>query len=248
MLAVQTDVYSAANKFFADRFVYSVDHTPSADAKLRQAADLLRAWDGRMSADSAAARIVALARRTLWETILRAKLGDDWKIYTSWGSTAALESIVNRQLARWLPSGYGDWNGLLADQLSKAIKSAPSDLKSWKFGDYNKVTVENPVLAGAPFVGKYRGPGTQPQSGDSTTVKQVGSDFGPSERFTADLSDWDRSRLNIVVGQSGNFLSPHYMDQWDAWYHGTTFDLPFSDAAVESAKQHELRLLPQGAQ
>jgi penicillin G amidase len=104
------------------------------------------------------------------------------------------------------------------------------------------------VLAGAPFVGKYRGPGTQPQSGDSTTVKQVGSDFGPSERFTADLSDWDRSRLNIVVGQSGNFLSPHYMDQWDAWYHGTTFDLPFSDAAVESAKQHELRLLPQGAQ
>jgi penicillin amidase len=248
MLSLQTDVYSAANKFFADRFAYAVDHTQNADAKLRQAAELLRGWNGRMDADSAAARIVAAARRTLWETILSAKLGDNWKSYTSWGSTAVLESIVNRQLPRWLPPGYADWNVLLSDQLGKAIKSAPSDLKSWKFGDWNKVTVENPVLAGAPFVGKYRGPGTQPQSGDGTTVKQVGSDFGPSERFTADFSDWDHSRLNIVVGQSGNFLSPHYMDQWDAWYRGTTFPLAFTDPAIQSAKEHELRFLPGGAQ
>jgi penicillin amidase len=50
--------------------------------------------------------------------------------------------------------------------------------------------------------------------------------------------------LNIVTGQAGNFLSPYYMDQWKAWYEGTTFTLPFSSKAVEGAKAHRLLLNP----
>jgi len=75
-------------------------------------------------------------------------------------------------------------------------------------------------------------------------VKQVTRVLGPSERFTADLSDLDHSTLNTVTGQAGNFLSPHYMDQWKAWYEGTTFLLPFSKQAVEQSKRHELLLSP----
>ena len=67
---------------------------------------------------------------------------------------------------------------------------------------------------------------------------------GPSERFTANLADLDQSTLNTVTGQGGNFLSPHYMDQWKAWYGGTTFILPFSERAVQAAKSHELDLEP----
>ncbi len=62
--------------------------------------------------------------------------------------------------------------------------------------------------------------------------------------MTADLSRWDDSRLNLVEGQSGNFLSPHFLDQWDAWYNGSTFDLPFTAEAVARDKQHQLILLP----
>jgi hypothetical protein len=32
------------------------------------------------------------------------------------------------------------------------------------------------------------------------------------------------------------------MDQWKAWYEGTTFNLPFSAQAVEVAKAHRLVL------
>jgi len=67
---------------------------------------------------------------------------------------------------------------------------------------------------------------------------------GPSERFTANLADVDQSTLNTVTGQGGNFLSPYYMDQWKAWYEGTTFTLPFSAKAVASAKTHQLTLEP----
>jgi penicillin amidase len=86
------------------------------------------------------------------------------------------------------------------------------------------------------------GTGIQPQSGDDVTVKQVGRTFGPSERFTADLADLDHSTLNLVLGESSNPLRPWFMDQWPAWYHGTTFPLPFSNAAVDAATTHTLTL------
>ena len=70
-------------------------------------------------------------------------------------------------------------------------------------------------------------PGPQPLSGDEETIKQVGTHFGPSERFTADMSDLDHSTLDIVNGQSGNIFDEHFNDQWDAYYHGRTFPLPF---------------------
>jgi penicillin amidase len=72
----------------------------------------------------------------------------------------------------------------------------------------------------------------------------VGRTFGPSERFTANLAAFDESTLNVVTGQSGNFTSPYYMDQWKAWYEGTTFVFPFSKEAVARTKTHELKLVP----
>ena len=75
-------------------------------------------------------------------------------------------------------------------------------------------------------------------------MKAVSAHHGPSERFTANLADLDASTLNVVTGQGGNFLSPYYMDQWKAWYEGTTFTLPFSKDAVEKTKAHRLEIDP----
>ena len=81
-------------------------------------------------------------------------------------------------------------------------------------------------------------------SGDTTTVKQVGRSFGPSQRFTMDWSDVDGSTENIVLGESGNPLSEYFRDQWKDWYGGTSFALPFTDGAVAGAARHTLRLEP----
>jgi penicillin amidase len=48
-----------------------------------------------------------------------------------------------------------------------------------------------------------------------------------------------------VNGESGNLFDDHYNDQWDAYYHGRTFKLPFSATAVQQAGQHHLTLEPQ---
>ena len=256
MLALQTDVYSELDRFVADKLVYAIDHAKAPSAQVRKAADILREWNGQMSADSAAPTIVSKTRLELKHLLLEPKLGPapesneiirsslNWKSYTWQMQMVWLENILAHQPTPWLPSGYSDYNELLAAGVNAALKQAPADLSSWKWGPQNSVTIQNPVLGKVPILHRWTGPGEQAQSGSGYTVKASGRDYGPSERFTADLSNLDASTLNVVTGQSGNFLSPFYMDQWKAWYTGYTFMLPFSKSAVEESATHRLLLEP----
>jgi penicillin G amidase len=259
MLALETDVRSEADRYFGERMVYAVDHAKSPSVRARQAADILRQWDGSMLAEAAAPTIESVARGMLTRLLLEPKLGPappnaqesgaalNWTSYR-WGMQSVwLENVVSHQPARWLPPGYSDYNQLLAAAVEAAVEPsvAPPDLNAWHWGDFNPVEIENKVLQRIPILGRSTGPGVWPQSGSGFTVKGVTRTHGPSERMTVDLSNLDASTLNLVTGESGNFLSPHYMDQWNAWYQGYTFTLPFSESAVEKSRTHELRLEPQ---
>ena len=68
--------------------------------------------------------------------------------------------------------------------------------------------------------------------------------FGPSDRFTADLSDPDHTTLNIVLGESGDPVSPWFMDQFQSWLNGRTYALPFTPAATQPTITHTLTLNP----
>lgn len=247
MLALQTDITSEYDRFFADKMVYAIDHSSKSTDRTRKAADMMRGWDGRMLADFVAPTIEVRARRYLWEMLLDPKLGNDADNYEWSEAAVALENIVASQPARWLPPGYDNFNDVLTAAVEKALKDAPADLKTWKYGETYPVVISHPVFSGLPILHgqmSVAGPGLQPQSGGGYTVKQVGRSFGPSERMTVDFSNLDASTFNIVLGESGQPFSPHYMDHWDAWYNGKTFALAFSDPAVQSAKKHELKLEP----
>jgi penicillin amidase len=256
MLALQMDIYSDADRFFAERFVYSVDHAQKPSPRAQQAVEILRGWDGRMTADSAAPTIAYRSRVELARLLLEPKLGAapadpkqvdatlSWKSY-SWGMGSVwLENVVHHQPQRWLPATYSSYDDLLAAAVEAAVNGpdASQDLASWKWGAFRPVEVQHPVLGRVPVLQRWTGPGVQPQSGSGYTVKAVSRSHGPSERLTVDLSDLDQTTLNLVTGEAGNFLSPYYMDQWKAWYEGYTFKLPYSEKAVAASKQHELVL------
>ncbi len=120
----------------------------------------------------------------------------------------------------------------------------PQDLASRHWGAFHPVEIRHPILGRVSLLQRWTGPGIQPQSGSGYTVKAVSRSHGPSERLTVDLSDLDQTTLNLVTGEAGNFLSPYYMDQWKAWYEGSTFALPYSSKAVQAAQQHFLVLEP----
>jgi penicillin amidase len=246
MLAVQTDIYSEVDQEIGQRLAYAIDHTPKADARLRQAADLMRSWDGRLTTDSAAASIVTQARKAFWPLILAPKLGKDAEEYRWSESNFAEEEIIMHGNADWLPAAYKNWDALLTAAVRKGMENgkAPGDVSLWRYGSWHVVDIEHPLSEFLPIISRIAGTGPQPLSGDTTTVKQVGRDFGPSQRFTMDWSNIDGSTEDIVLGESSDPYSPYFRDQWNDYYGGTTFALPFTAQAVAAQTRHTLRLLP----
>jgi penicillin amidase len=258
MLALENDVQSENDLFAAERFVYAVDHASKPSARAKQAADLMRNWDGRMVASSTAATIAVRSGQELTRLLLEPRLGSapedpkqqeptlSWKTYHWQMRTVWLQNVMLHQPKRWLPEKYLNYDELLTAAVEAAVNGsdAPRDLGSWHWGRVNAVDIEHPVLGKIPLIQRWAAPGIKGQSGSGYTVKAVTRQHGPSERFTANLADLDQSTLNTVTGQGGNFLSPYYMDQWKAWYEGFTFTLPFTQQAVEASGTHRLVLEP----
>ncbi|MGD0601357.1 MAG: penicillin acylase family protein [Terriglobales bacterium] len=273
MLALQMDVSSTYDRFCADKFVYAVDHAANASDRAKRAADILRDWDGRMSADSAAPTIETKARQELARLLLAPKLGAaadgthsaagllSWKSYRWAMSSVWLENVLTKQPARWLPPGYSDYGSVLTAAVESAVKQTggaagdasrvasqvpsqvPTDLNQWKWGEDYTVEIDHLLLSRLPVIGRFTGPGMHPLSGSTYTVKAGSRGFGASERLTWNFANFDESTLNLVTGESGIFLSPYYMDQWAAWYGGSTFAFPFSQTAIEQHRAHEMTLV-----
>jgi penicillin G amidase len=252
MLAVENDIYSEVDQELAHRFAYAIDQTASTDTHLKQAADLLRSWDGRMTTDSAASSIIYRARQAFWPLVLESKLGSDADAYEWSESNFAEEEIIMHggsdvaKPSEWLPAGYKNWDALLTEAVRRGLDrgKAPVNLSKWNYGSWHVIDLEHPLFQMLPLVKRLAGTGEQPLSGDTTTVKQVGRAFGPSQRFTMDWSDPDASTENIVLGQSGDPASPWYRDQWPVWYNGTTFPMPFTPSAIAAQTTHTLQLVP----
>ena len=262
MLALENDVHSEPHLFAAERFVYAVDHAAKPSARAKQAADLMRNWDGRMVASAAAPTLAQASIAELTRLLLEPKLGAapdavkrgsrkqeetlNWRTYQWEMRSVWLENVLLHHPQRWLPEKYANYDELLTAAVEAAVNrsGAPKDLGSWRWGAYNAVDIQHPILGEIPLVKRWSGPGHQEQSGGAYAVKAATRTHGPSERFTANMADLDESTLNLVTGESGNFLSPNYMDQWKAWYEGTTFALPFTQKAVEASRAHLLVLEP----
>ncbi len=273
MLRMQNDVGSDVNRAMAQRLAYALDHASSTsfgkDAKrLRQAADMLRTWDGEMTVSSAPAAVLTATRDALWPSLLVPQIlahdsANDGsqhadtaaseraaalaQLYTWHERSTALELLLQNQPARWLPHPFRSWNDFLAAMVEQGLgaEHAPSDLERWHYGRLHTVEIAHPLFGEQRLLARLLGlpgsTGAQPAPGDGTTVTQIGAHFGPSERFTADLATPDAAFGNITTGQSGNGHSPWYLDQFKPWLAGTTFALPSNHTAAV----HTLRMVPQ---
>jgi penicillin amidase len=84
----------------------------------------------------------------------------------------------------------------------------------------------------------------KPQSGTMFSPRASTQHDGPAMRFVANPANWDDSILLIPSGQSGQFGSSHYTDQFSYWYEGKLIAAPFSDSAEAKARRHTLILNP----
>jgi len=227
MLAVQKDVYSSFSNHLAHEIMNAYDHAKPPRPELRDAIALLRSWNGQMEKQTSAPLLMILTYQQLEKRMVNAAWSGSTDLYQSAMAPIAVQNILDSHNQLF----FADVNQVLLDALLAAIeegrRTQGSNLGRWEYGRYNLLTIKHPVGSHLPVFGPYFNIGPVEMSGSSTTIKQTSATLGPSMRFVADLAHWDGSFNNIDIGQSGQILSRHYKDQWDAYYVGRSFPMQF---------------------
>jgi len=235
MLGIQCDVYSAFGKFLASQLVAAYDNRHAHDTNLQDVIAMLRAWNGQMEIREGAPFLIALAFAHVRTALVENAAPGAAVQYNTPVSYAVVEKLLRERPAGW----FADYDQMLLTALVDAVEEGERiqgrDHSRWHYGAYSKMSITNPVIHQIPWIGKYFDIGPVPMSGSQVTVKQVTARLAPSMRMDADLADWDRSLLNVIIGQSGQVLSRHYRDQWDDYYAGRSFPMQFRNIEASSA-------------
>jgi penicillin G amidase len=236
-----------------------VEHLKPTGRLEERALDELRGWDGRISADSAAASIYEVFRDELIRAQHGAALGDLLPALFGVGPhplLAATNSHYFLQTSRVVRFVEGSPDDPLVRRAFHATvvllsRRLGAKVAAWQWGRLHLLQLEHVLSARKPLGVLFDGP-SFPWSGDLETVRAGGSwpgtykASGPisAYRFIADCGDWDNSLSCIPGGQSGHRGSPHYADQVDAWRRVAYHPLSFTRPAIARVQRHTLRLLP----
>ena len=199
---------------------------PAEGSKAARYAAQLLAWDGRISVDSPQALLFEIWMQNLGPALFGAELGRRVNVET------VLQKLAETPQDRALEES-------LAAALAEIEKRFPDG--DWKWGRLHQIQFRHP--SGNR---KWdRGPFARP--GDANTVNAAsGPRFqqtsGPSYRQVIDLSNWDRSVMTNVPGESGDPASKHYDDLIESWLNGVYHAMPYSRKAVEAATEERFIL------
>ena len=220
----------------------AIDVLPEAErSKAREAFTRLMAFDGKLSPTSADAALYELFLQESMKQIFLDELGPQsspaWKAFVANGDTsyaAQADHLLGREDSPFWDDvrtpQKEDKAQILARSLAAAISAGDSQLggdhRAWQWGklhsyqwsNANGQTVRGPLAAG----------------GDHTTLNTAafawGQDFAttraPSMRFIVDFGQAEPLMGQNGTGQSGNPLSPNYLNGIDAWLKGQYIGLP----------------------
>jgi len=219
-------------------------------------AALLKAWDGDVRADSAAAAVFqawsgAVARRTS-----DSELGELFDRYHAdreiWHSSVL--PVIVAEAASGNARSLETVRDALDDAIALLRERLGDDASAWSWGALHRLRLAHP-LARIPGLESLFTAVDAGIGGDETTVAQAALDglqgfdvaVIQSWRAVYDLADLDRSVGVLPAGVSGNPASPHWNDQADLWLAGGAHPLPFSEPAVSAAATHALELRAAGS-
>jgi penicillin amidase len=238
MIRFQRDFYSAFSHFFAKEMVRVARKRATANSALRQPTEILAAWNGQMDADSPAPLIVSLVFQHFRRAVAGSASPGKGQLYDYQMASAVIEKLLRERPPGWFPDIDGALLKAYADGIAEGERSQGPDASVWRYGRLQSLRLQHPLVGDGwifeGWMGRWLRIGPNPMSGATTTVNQMTQRMGPSMRMAVDMGDSAASLLNITTGQSGQPLSPHYKDQWKAYYDGESFPLSFTGAATPS--------------
>ncbi len=208
------------------------DWHPAEASEAAQARSTILSWDANVALDSKAALLYEVWIEHLHDAIRPKGIA----------SQRLAPEIVLRELKASL-----ERDALLRQTLEMSLREIREwlgpDQTEWKWGHLHKVYFQHPLGAASLNLPPHERPG------DGYTVNATGGTnymqkTGASYRQVLDLSDWDRSVMTNVPGESGNPRSPHYGHLIECWAQGHYHPMPYSRKAVEGAAEERVMLVP----
>jgi penicillin amidase len=240
-----------------------------ADPDARDGLELLRGWDGAVTADSPAAAVFELFLAELCVRVAKAKAPNSWRTALGEGAlgkdghnlfsdrrTAHLVGLIRAQPGGWFarswPEEMADVLGGVVRFLRRSVGPGPA---YWAWGHIRRLRLEHLLFVRSRALGPAFNLGPFPIGGDANTVSQAGcrpadpTDFTHNManlRTVFDLADLSKSMFSLCGGQSGNPCSPHYADLLPLWQAGEAVVLPWDQDQVIREATATLRLVPPG--
>ncbi|MGF6310422.1 penicillin amidase [Bradyrhizobium sp. i1.8.4] len=242
----------------ARRLVALLKPLTSDDANVKKGLDLLKAWDARDAADSAAAAVYEVwIANHLGPVLLKTtapKAAD--MIAPEASSISAIVGYLEKPDAALGSDPAGERDRVLRDSLGDAVTDVigklGSDASTWRWGRLHVAQFEHALM---PLADKATAAQMQvgPLAfGGAANVPRAAtyrrSDYhlisGASFRMVLDVGNWDASRTINTPGQSGDPFSGHYRDLAPLWATGQYVPLLYSRGAVEAATAEAITLTP----
>ncbi|HLW68370.1 MAG TPA: penicillin acylase family protein [Gemmataceae bacterium] len=237
---------------------------PVGSEETRLGINLLRDWDGRVSADSPAAAVFEffVAEMLLRMTKAKAPNSYCWALGEK-ACNPGLNLFNSRRLQHLVrqlndqPSGWfaRSWIEEMADALTAAVRKlrerfgpSPGD---WPWGRVRKLRLRNPILQDVPILKWIFNEGPIAWGGDADTIGQAAvvwldptadTDCIAGTRMVVDVGNWSASRFVLVGGQSSNPLSPHFLDMFPLWQRGDGVPIAWTEEEVRAAVREEMEL------
>jgi len=259
--AIQTDIVSEPDLFLAQELARASKERQPSEPHAREVLSRLARWDGRATSNSLDTSLVEYTRHALMRNLLTPFVGESnvpydlWEPENHYGEVwwrdgIFLENVLHERPKAWLPEGYKDYDDLLIASADEAIgqiqgETGSKDAGMWIWGRVHPIEIDHPmgrsgILQRILSLGPVRGFGTV------DTVDAIGHQHGPAMRSVADLSNFDNSLMEITTGESGQYGSAHYQDQFPEWLAGRGITAAFSDEAAGRGRVEHLDLVPAG--
>jgi penicillin amidase len=240
---------------------YLLRVTPESNTE-RQALELLRRWNYRMTPESAAAAVFEAWYIQLAESLFADELGDDlWRTYSDqlhMVSMAASSAI--RTDSPWCDDVTTTVRETCASTASSALRLAlrrmavtqgTGDVGAWQWSKvHHTVFFHQPFDADPVLASRFNR--TVPNGGDKHTVNVASNtrwtDYNQRHvalyRQVIDLSNFTNSRWMAAPGQSGIVSDVHYDDLIDEWQRVDYDQMLYTRQAVDEHAVARIELRP----
>jgi penicillin amidase len=223
----------------------------AADPRRRELRGLVERWGGRAAVGSAGYRMVRTFRLLVSRDVFAPLTAPCRKVDPEWSYEdhvnqyeGPLWQIVARRPLNLLDPKYKSWDEQLlasADETIALFARRGSNLAGRTWGERNTAAIEHPMSAALPFVGRRLSMPPRQLPGDDDMPRVQAPDYGATLRMVVSPGREAEGIFQMPGGESGNPISAHYEDLYDAWVEGAAAPLlPGKTVAI-------LRLAPEPA-